>query len=231
MKRTFIAIAFIVVLLLASCNQEELSMLEEHVDITSLEYYKNHDIKSTGSFKLFVTLDDDFANQDIEKQTQIAKAYMDEYLFHVTVWGSHYAPLKNTNSFSKFDLYIYLNSSDKKYIVNGTDFTDENGNKHDIEVDTILSSDGSAGNINVSDTEIWICAQKAIKDNLKSPASAVFPTFSDSYIKSIGNNQYTISAYVDAENSYGASIRSTFSVTIEIIHNGDGFKTIDIYID
>lgn len=64
--------------------------------------------------------------------------------------------------------------------------------------------------------EIWAMAQSFVEDKLKSPKSADFPVYGDSNV-SITNsgNYYKVSGYVDAENSFGAEIRTTFSLVME----------------
>lgn len=62
----------------------------------------------------------------------------------------------------------------------------------------------------------WLMAQNVVKENLKSPSSAKFPSQLKASIKSIGVNKYKVSSYVEAENSFGASLKTNFVVTIEI---------------
>ena len=51
-------------------------------------------------------------------------------------------------------------------------------------------------------------ARMFVRDRLKSPSSAKFGTVSAS---SLGNSRYSFSGYVDAQNSFGAQIRTRFS--------------------
>jgi hypothetical protein len=73
--------------------------------------------------------------------------------------------------------------------------------------------------------------EETVKSNLKSPNSAKFETISDSDIKDDGNNEYEISSYVDADNSFGANIRNNFTVTIKVnndydsSHDGYGYTS------
>lgn len=71
-----------------------------------------------------------------------------------------------------------------------------------------------------SDNAVMVDAQIAIKENLKSPSTAKFTSKLDEVtIKDLGNNTYVVSSWVDSQNSFGATIRSDWSVTIEV--NGD----------
>jgi hypothetical protein len=52
-----------------------------------------------------------------------------------------------------------------------------------------------------------------VKDSLKSPSTADFPFFSQATFD--GNRQATLSSYVDAQNGFGAMIRTNFVCTVE----------------
>ena len=68
--------------------------------------------------------------------------------------------------------------------------------------------------------DAWNCAQDAVKYRLKSPSTAKFPAYSASYVSDLGNNRYRISAHVDAQNSFGATIRQSFTVTLTLTESG-----------
>lgn len=80
---------------------------------------------------------------------------------------------------------------------------------------------------------LWSMAEETVKDNLKTPSTAKFPAYSNFKVKSEGDNIFTISSYVDAQNSFGAMIRSDFVVKIkvkEIYDNGYKYTVQDIRI-
>ena len=62
-------------------------------------------------------------------------------------------------------------------------------------------------------------SQDLVKKKLKSPKSADFPWYSDSFIKEKGDT-ITVTAYVDADNSFGANIRVNYIATIKV-KNGE----------
>ena len=68
--------------------------------------------------------------------------------------------------------------------------------------------------------DAWVCAQDVVESELKSPSSAKFPWYSERFITDLGNNEYMISAYVDSDNSFGAKIRSEFTVTLTLTEDG-----------
>ena len=59
-----------------------------------------------------------------------------------------------------------------------------------------------------------------LERHLKSPKSADFPGFFDikrSHVRYLGDQKYLINSYVDAQNSFGAEIRTHFSGEVEQI--------------
>lgn len=60
----------------------------------------------------------------------------------------------------------------------------------------------------------WTHSIMYAEKNLKSPSSAKFPMGYKDYVQRNGTT-YTISAYVDSENSFGAMIRTHFNATLK----------------
>lgn len=88
------------------------------------------------------------------------------------------------------------------------------------------SNNASNSDSKISDIDVWVYTQYVVKNNLKSPKSANFPTIRD--VQIIRNSDSIIvKSYVDAENSLGAEIRSNFTVTL----SADGQKAINVQID
>jgi len=52
--------------------------------------------------------------------------------------------------------------------------------------------------------------KEAVTSELKSPATADFPNLPEITFKKVGDCSYTVSGYVDAQNSFGATVRSAF---------------------
>lgn len=61
---------------------------------------------------------------------------------------------------------------------------------------------------------IKMYVEDIIKEKLKSPSTAKFPSLSDWSIYEKSYNTYSVSSYVDAENGFGAEIRTYFSLTV-----------------
>ncbi len=70
-----------------------------------------------------------------------------------------------------------------------------------------------------SSTDAYFMATRFVRESLKSPRSAKFPPDREATVRHLGDNQFVISSYVDAENSFGALIRSHY---ICVIHSNDG---------
>lgn len=66
----------------------------------------------------------------------------------------------------------------------------------------------------ISQDEAYVASQALVKKQLKSPASAKFPPISQATIMKVKDSVYWVSAYVDAQNSFGALIRQEYSGTI-----------------
>jgi hypothetical protein len=68
------------------------------------------------------------------------------------------------------------------------------------------------------DIGAYVVCQDFVEDSLKAPSTAKFASMSDSTITSTGW-VYTVSSYVDAENSFGAMIRTDF--LCKVSYKGD----------
>lgn len=76
-----------------------------------------------------------------------------------------------------------------------------------------------------TDLEIVVEAEEIVKKSLKSPSTAKFPGYREVIIKRFmnkapnraPNEAYEVSSYVDSQNSFGAMIRSTWTVVFEYV--------------
>lgn len=64
-----------------------------------------------------------------------------------------------------------------------------------------------------------------VRDRLKSPSTAHFPADTSSHV----GNQWTVRGSVDSENSFGASLRSTFTCKMTV--TGDNWHLDDIQLN
>lgn len=74
-----------------------------------------------------------------------------------------------------------------------------------------------------------ICAVKAVEDNLKSPSTADFCSYNDMTATNLGGDKWKVTGYVDAQNSFGATMRENWTVTLTL--TGSGFKDYTVTFD
>lgn len=84
----------------------------------------------------------------------------------------------------------------------------------------------SGGNDN---SKVWVLAKHEVEIRLKSPSSAKFPSSNEAKIMDLGDT-CIVTSYVDAENSFGASIRNKFTVTLRKDSSGN-YTTESVYIE
>ena len=76
--------------------------------------------------------------------------------------------------------------------------------------------------------EAWRWAKWAVKQRLRSPSTADFggSVFSDPFqnpfkcVARGGNGMYTVNGYVDAQNGFGATVRTRFTVVLKTTEDG-----------
>jgi Zn finger protein HypA/HybF involved in hydrogenase expression len=78
------------------------------------------------------------------------------------------------------------------------------------------------------DIEVCVEAQMQLKNYLKSPSTAKFPSCSNFSIVKSDNETYTVSSYVDSQNGFGAMIRSDWTVKYHYL--GENNVSIDSVI-
>lgn len=84
-----------------------------------------------------------------------------------------------------------------------------------------------------NESEYYVIAQEIVSNNLKSPKTAVFPSLWSDEVKMQRNGDMVIvQSYVDAQNSFGAIIRSQWQVEFKVIDlNSFSYEIIYINID
>lgn len=78
----------------------------------------------------------------------------------------------------------------------------------------------------------YFISQSFVKERLKSPSSADFPSAFNTQafsVTAILPNKYMVSSYVDAQNSFGAKIRSRYSCTLKHENNNWSLESLNIY--
>ncbi len=57
---------------------------------------------------------------------------------------------------------------------------------------------------------VTVLCEAAVKQRLKAPATADFPFGNARNVEVLGNNRYRLRSHVDAQNSFGANLRTNF---------------------
>lgn len=60
----------------------------------------------------------------------------------------------------------------------------------------------------------------AVKDQLKAPSTADFQGSTSVDYRTSGGNNITVTGYVDAENGFGAKLRSNFTCSMDVSSDG-----------
>lgn len=75
----------------------------------------------------------------------------------------------------------------------------------------------------ITESKAYMISKSFIRPELKSPSSADFPLL-DFRANSLGNNMWDVAGYVDSKNSFGAKVRTDYSV-IMTFNDGDWSKS------
>lgn len=80
---------------------------------------------------------------------------------------------------------------------------------------SLLASDTPSTAEDDADMAFYM-SQEFVKDKLKAPSTAEFPRRSDSdvTVTKLGSGKYSVIAWVDSENGFGAMIRTTYLATL-----------------
>jgi len=78
---------------------------------------------------------------------------------------------------------------------------------------------GGAGGNTVSQPDpisAFVMCEQFVTDRLKSPATAVFPTYGDDGTQTdkLGSVQFRAKAFVDSQNGFGANVRTHYTCTV-----------------
>jgi len=75
----------------------------------------------------------------------------------------------------------------------------------------------------------YVMVQKFVKEKLKSPSTAKFPSLDYKY-QTRENHVYYIEGYVDSQNSFGATVRTEFAGTIQQVDK-DKWKLLELAME
>lgn len=76
----------------------------------------------------------------------------------------------------------------------------------------------------------YLTSRGFVERRLKSPSTAEFPSFSVIQSVSLGNCKFQVSAYVDAQNGFGATTRTPYQATLEYIPKEQSWRLLNLKI-
>jgi len=81
-------------------------------------------------------------------------------------------------------------------------------------------------------TAAYVMANEFVQQRLKAPSTAQFPTMSSSgvSISHQGNCTHIVSGYVDAQNSFGAMLRTAYTATLQYQRERNSWRLLKIDI-
>ena len=82
----------------------------------------------------------------------------------------------------------------------------------------------------LDEAEACIEAEQYVIQILKYPSTADFSMWGCA-VTNLGDNKYKASSYVDSKNSFGAKIRSNWSVTFQMLNNNRQKQLIQMIFD
>jgi len=78
------------------------------------------------------------------------------------------------------------------------------------------------------DTERYLAERRAhdfVEARLKAPSTA---SFGDAKVVPMGGGEYLVSSYVDAQNAFGAMLRTHYDCTVRTTDGGDHFRLVNL---
>jgi hypothetical protein len=162
----------------------------------------------------------EFQNIDDNKKFNFVKS-----LDNIRVSDAEFLVLSST--VSNKDVYKIDVTNDNVLNKNGSEYYSKNNTPTKSTTNSSSSTYSSKVTSLTSDQKIeaWVAAEYYVRNRLKSPSSADFPRYSENYV-TVQDGKIVVVAWVDAQNSFGATLRNTFIVVMD----GD-YKLLDIAID
>jgi len=77
----------------------------------------------------------------------------------------------------------------------------------------------------------YVMSQKPVESRLRSPSSAKFPTIPEAKSVRTGECTFRIVSYVDAQNGFGATIRSFYTAEMEYLPIEQKWRALDVNVE
>lgn len=83
-----------------------------------------------------------------------------------------------------------------------------------------------------NDIMAFVMSQTFVSRQLKAPSTAKFPYITDSGVSSVslGECKFKVRAYVDAQNGFGAMIRTRYSADMEYLPDEDAWVGTNVQV-
>lgn len=134
--------------------------------------------------------------------------------------------------FGQCEMYNCENRATQRYQGGygiGGSYCDEHWESYGQDMFIRLAEKSSKSNSSDEATDAKICAKKAVEDQLKSPSTAKFCKYTEMTATNLGGDKWKVTGYVDAQNSFGATLRENWTVTLTL--TGSGFKDYTVTFD
>lgn len=86
----------------------------------------------------------------------------------------------------------------------------------------VIGGGGNDASARDRSVDAWTTCKDFVEERLSAPSTADFPSWDpDQYLKSRSGQEYTLAAYVDAENKLGGTVRTDFTCTVRHLVGGE----------
>ncbi len=169
------------------------------------------------------------ANDLAKLMISLKNAYKKTEYTYTTILGDKIVATVSNNDIiyietSEGRIYKYSFVGDYDNITIDGEYVYMNEARNNYQASSSTSSSSSATSVTDEDDLImcWGLAKDVVRANLKSPSSAKFPFSYNSKDVTItkSGDIYTVKAWVEAENAFGATLRPDF--TVKIVKSGSG---------
>ena len=74
----------------------------------------------------------------------------------------------------------------------------------------------------------FVMSQRTVTANLRAPSTAEFPSINAVNVSPVGDCRYVVSAFVDAQNGFGAQIRTPYRAVMERDPESGGWRLLEL---
>lgn len=82
-----------------------------------------------------------------------------------------------------------------------------------------------------SDTMAFVMSQTFVKKQLKAPSTAKFPYINEASVLREGKCGFRVESYVDAQNSFGAMLRTYYTASVVYEPRSDTWRGLAVMVE